>query len=109
MCKHFCNLEDLQAITNAAAREYPELIEDDKTFPINKIVSVYYRLLGKKEFNDCFDWEKFKKDREEINLKYNKQSTPNKLNIADIWIQLIDRYGYAGFGVCRQRLVFCKK
>jgi hypothetical protein len=93
----FFSTEEIANIKLFAARKWPEMFGEQSNDFNGKIVSIFYRLLGMQEFNDSFDWEDFYKRRQQLNLKYNNQSVPEELNTADIWVQLFDRYGYAGY------------
>ncbi len=65
--------------------------------PATKIISAFYRLLGTNEFNDSFDWVEFRRKRRDLNQQCNEQDVPDELNADNIWAQLFDRYGYAGY------------
>lgn len=93
----FFTPQDLSNLIDTLTIDYPEMLEDNDLFPIHKIISIFYRLLGADDFNDCFDWAEFLAHRTKLNLEYNKREISEHFNMADIWVQLFDRYGYAGF------------
>lgn len=92
----FFSPEDLKTLIDSLTIQYPEHLDEQGVYPVSKIISAFYRLLGSEDFNECFDWNVFIKKREELNLKFNKKNIPEQFNQTDIWVQLFDRYGYAG-------------
>jgi hypothetical protein len=93
----FQDTNNLNHVLDELKLKHLDMIDQNNKFPLCKLISAFYRLLGTKEFNECFDWELFKQNRAILNEKYNKQKTPDELNASDIWVQLFDRYGYAGY------------
>lgn len=93
----FFTPQSLNALMDTLTAEYPEMLDNHARFPIHKIISVFYRLLGTDKFNECFDWKEFSKNRAKLNMQFNTKIISDNFNMADIWVQMFDRYGYGGF------------
>lgn len=93
----FFTEEDLNILIDKLTIQYPDMLDGKTKFPVSKIISVFYRLLGSDEFNNSFDWKAYAENRAKLNMYYNKQNVPSMLNVGNIWVQLFDRYGYAGY------------
>lgn len=93
----FFTKDDLAVLLDQLTKQYPNMLDETGKYSINKIISAFYRLLGREDFNHCFDWDRFIQNRNVQDLKYNHTIIPEKFNLPDIWVQLFDRYGYAGY------------
>lgn len=93
----FFSADDLATVLAELHNKYPGVTDDTGNYPISKIISAFYRMIGTDAFNDCFDWDTFTNNRYALNVKYNGTDMPDKLNTCDMWFQLFDRVGYAGY------------
>jgi hypothetical protein len=93
----FFSSKDFDDLISALTIKYPEMVDVKNKFPANKIISIFYKMLGSDEFNNSFNWKAFVEERNKLNLYFNKQAVPSVLNMGNIWVQLFDRYGYAGY------------
>jgi hypothetical protein len=94
---HLFSTYDISNIKASIIQQFPDLENSSNQEFSNKLISIFYRLLGTDDFNNCFNWGEFNKRRQALSIKCNGQPAPDELNTADIWVQLFDRYGYAGY------------
>lgn len=94
------NQNELKEIQNFIKKYYPSIFQKtDKISDLpKKIINVFYRLLGEKDFIDAYDWAAFERERlksfspnEENKLS---TATQTRLNASTLWDQLFDKLGY---------------
>lgn len=93
----FFNEETFCLVKTELLKQNPSWKDETDDTLTKKMVPVFYRLLGDKNFNDSLDWDAFEKIRYEENKKVGQENAPKWLNSSYIWTQLFDRFGYRGF------------
>lgn len=105
----FFKQEELNTLIDQLTSTYPNEAKPGEKFPVNKIISVFYRMLGTEEFKNCFDWKTFIAERRKKDLYHNNKPVPPHLNRGSMWVQLFDRYGWAGYGSVPSTFGFLQK